>query len=110
MVTVQLKVKLESQVPDLGRREGKQAVSVCPQPLGELWLSKEQGQMRERSFVSENLCYQIPNAAADSYVSSAAVCRCEADTEMCLIHYSYLQRFNKECVGCCKLFFPSFLQ
>lgn len=45
MVTVQLKVKLESEEPDLGRREGKQAGSVCPQLLGELQLSKEQGQM-----------------------------------------------------------------
>lgn len=110
VVIVQLKVKLESEVPDLGGREGKQTVSACPQLLGELWLSKEQGQMREKSFVPENLCYQIPSAGADSYLSSAAVCRCEADAELCLIHYSYLQRFNKKCVGCCKLFLPSFLQ
>lgn len=110
VVTEQLKVKLESEVPGLGRREGKQRLSVCPQLLGELWLSKEQGQMREKSFVCENLSHQIPSAAADSYLSSAAACRCEADTEICLIHYSYLQRFNKKRVGCCKLFLPSFLQ
>lgn len=110
VVIVQLKVKLRSEVQGLGGREGKQTLSVCPQLLGELWLSKEQGQMREKSFVSENLCHQIPNAAADSYLSTAAACRCEADTEICLIRYSYLQRFNKKCVGCCKLFLPSFLQ
>lgn len=47
MVIVQLKVKLESEVPDFGRREGKQTMSMCPQLQGELQLSKEQGQMRD---------------------------------------------------------------
>lgn len=37
MVIVQLKVKLKSEVPDLGGREEKQTVTVCPQPPGELW-------------------------------------------------------------------------
>lgn len=60
MVIVQLKAKLESEVPDLGGREGKQTVSVCPQLLGELWLSKERGQMRERSFVSAKLLLSDP--------------------------------------------------
>lgn len=107
--TEQLKVKLESEVPGLGRREGKQPLSVCPQLLGELWLSKEQGQMREKPFVPENLCHQIPSAAADSYLSSAAVCRCEADTEICLIHYSYLQRFNKKMCGLLQIISPILL-
>lgn len=106
---VQLKAKLESEVPDLGRREGKQMVPVCPQLLGELWLSKERGQKREKSFVPENLCYQIPSAGADSYVSSAAVCRCEADAELCLIHYSYLQRFNKKMCGLLQIISPILL-
>lgn len=64
MVSVQLKVQLKSEVPDLGGREEKQTVTVCPQPPGELWQSKQQGQMRERSFVAENLLYLILNAAA----------------------------------------------
>ena len=64
MVIVQLEVKLKSEVPDLGGREEKQTVTVCPQPPGELWQSKQQGQMRERSFVAENLLYLILNAAA----------------------------------------------
>ncbi|KAJ7411966.1 hypothetical protein BTVI_48090 [Pitangus sulphuratus] len=52
MVIVQLKVKLKSEVPDLGGREGKQTVSVCPQLLGELRLSKEQGAAQEQSGAS----------------------------------------------------------
>lgn len=64
MVSVQLTVQLKSEVPDLGGREEKQTVTVCPQPPGELWQSKQQGQMRERSFVAENLLYLILNAAA----------------------------------------------
>lgn len=47
MLIVQLKVKLKSEIPNLGRREEKQTMTVCPQPPGELWQSKQQGQMRE---------------------------------------------------------------
>lgn len=51
MGIVQLKVKLKSEVPDLGGGEEKQSVTVCPQPPGELRQSKQQGQMRERDLL-----------------------------------------------------------
>ena len=55
MVIVQLKGKLESEVPGLGGQEEKQTMTVCPRPAGKFCQSKWQGQIRERSFVAENL-------------------------------------------------------
>lgn len=50
VLIVQLKVKLKSEVLDLGGREGKRTVTACPQLPGELWQSKQQGQ-RERDLL-----------------------------------------------------------